>query len=277
MSLLFILEDIIKEDLLMKSIIFLIAGLLFLYPTKVYSQAVEGVQSFSQPEGSWRREVQEAKKEQTKIKPLQRFYDDSGKFAIENITKAEQIFCYEVFPLDEKYEGYTIDGFPIRGFCGIINEEVKNLIVEHFFASETNVVFDKSEECVIEPKIIIRFVRGVDYTDVLLSSPCHSFAVFYGGNVHVYNYKPAAAIIDALVKAFNNKHIEFISPALLNQLLPIGVIQNEQQRKLINRRNEPIRKWIEKAEEKEIKRAEENKKNNSGWNKLKMRNLNTAP
>ena len=105
----------------------------------------------------------------------------------------------------------------------------------------------------------------------LISSPCHSFAIFYGGGVHVYNFKPGAAIIDAMLKALGPKHSEFVSPSLLNQVLPIGVIQNEQQRKIVNKRSEPIRKWEQKTKAEEAKRAAEEKKNNSGWNKLKMK------
>ena len=138
-------------------------------------------------------------------------------------------------------------------------------------ATEGNVLFDQAEECIIEPKIIIRFIRGVDYTDVLLSSPCHSFAIFYGGGVRLYNFKPGAPIIDAILKALAPKHAEFVSPALLNQLMPVGVVQNAQQRRIVNRRSEPIRKWTQKVEEEAAKKAEENKKNNSGWNKLKLR------
>ena len=254
--------------MLMKLQTMLLAGLCCLYSTAVFAQAVEGVQSFSQPEGSWRREAQ-AKK--TEIKPQQRFYDELGKFAIDNIVNSEQAFCYEVFPQNAEYDGYTLNGFPIRGFCGVVGEQVRDMVVQYFLGSEGNVLFDQAEQCVIEPKIIIRFIRGVDYTDVLLSSPCHSFAIFYGGGVRVYNFKPGAAIIDAMVKAFGPKHAEFVSPALLNQLMPIGVVQHEQQRKIVNRRNEPIRKWAQKAEEEAAKKAEEDKKNNSGWNKLKLR------
>ena len=173
--------------MLMKLQTMLLAGLCCLYSTAVFAQAVEGVQSFSQPEGSWRREAQ-AKK--TEIKPQQRFYDELGKFAIDNIVNSEQAFCYEVFPQNAEYDGYTLNGFPIRGFCGVVGEQVRDMVVQYFLGSEGNVLFDQAEQCVIEPKIIIRFIRGVDYTDVLLSSPCHSFAIFYGGGVRVYNFKP---------------------------------------------------------------------------------------
>lgn len=252
----------------MKLPILLIAGLMLFYPAAGFAQSVEGVQSFSQPEGSWKRENQATEEE---VKPQQRFYDEAGKFAIDNIVKAEQVFCYEVFPQNNEYEGYTLDGFPIRGFCGVMGEPVRDMVTKYFLGTEGNVLFDQAEQCVIQPKIIIRFVRGVDYTDMLISSPCHSFAIFYGGGVHVYNFKPGAAIIDAMLKALGPKHSEFVSPSLLNQVLPIGVIQNDQRRKIVNKRSEPIRKWEQKAKAEEAKRAAEEKKNNSGWNKLKMK------
>ncbi len=253
----------------MKLPILLLTALIF-YPALSFAQTVEGVQSFSQPEGSWKRENQNVAEE---VKPLQRFYDEVGKFGIDNITNAEQVFCYEVFPYNADYKGYTLDGFPIRGFCGVMGTPIRDMVTKYFLGTDGNVIFDQAEQCVIEPKIIIRFVRGVDYTDMLLSSPCHSFAIFYGGSVHIYNFKPGAAIIDAMVKALGPKHAEFVSPSLLNQVMPIGVVQNEQQRKLVNKRSEPIRKWAEQAEKEEAKRAAEEKKNNSGWNKLKMRSF----
>ena len=74
-----------------------------------------------------------------------------------------------------------------------------------------------------------------------------------------------------MLKALGPKHSEFVSPSLLNQVLPIGVIQNEQQRKIVSKRSEPIRKWEQKTKAEEAKRAAEEKKNNSGWNKLKMK------
>lgn len=254
----------------MKLMIFLLVGFLALCPEATFAQTVEGVQSFSQPEGAWKRENQNLAED---IKPQQRFYDEAGRFAIDNIVNAEQVFCYEVFPYNADYNGYTIDGFPIRGFCGVMGQPVRDMVTKYFLGTEENVVFDQPEQCVIEPKIIIRFVRGVDYTDMLISSPCHSFAIFYAGSVHVYNFKPGAPIIDAMLKALGPKHAEFISPSLLNQVMPIGVVQNEQQRKLVNKRSEPIRKWAEKFEQEEAKRVAQEKKNSSGWNKLKNKSF----
>ncbi len=239
---------------------------------------VEGVQSFRQDEDAWKRNAnkkQEATPKQT-ISPLPRFYADNGKTAIENIVKAEQVFCYEVFPQNPDFDGYSLNGFPIKGFCGVLGNQVKDMIATHFFSSLTNVNFEQAENCQIEPQIMIRFIRGVDATDVLLSSPCHSFAIFYAGNINVYNFSPAAEIIETMVSSFNAKHSDFVSPALLNQLLPIGIIQDEAQRKIVNKSSEPIRKWAEKVETQQAQKAAEEKKNSQGWNKLKARSFGVS-
>ena len=49
----------------MKLPILLITGLMLFYPAAGFAQSVEGVQSFSQPEGSWKRENQATEEEVT--------------------------------------------------------------------------------------------------------------------------------------------------------------------------------------------------------------------
>ncbi len=218
-------------------------------------------------DNSWTREEPEV----AELKPLYQFENLTGSVAMKNIFEAEQIFCYEVFPQDGEHKGYTLDGFPIRGFCGMLNQTVRDTLAASFFANPTAVNFEEAEQCEVQPKIILRFIRGVDYTDVLLSAPCYAFVIFYAGSVNAYNYKPSAELIDALVKNLQTKHQEFVSPALLNQLMPVGIIQNENQRKIVYKTKEPIRKWEEKANEKIKKQEAEVKKQNTGWNKLKTR------
>lgn len=132
--------------------------------------------------------------------------------------------------------------------------------------SPQNVILDKNENCIIKPKIMLRFVRGVDNTDVLLSSPCYSYSVFYGGKVRPFNAKPAAEIIDALINPLLKKKVKFVSPALLNQLLPVGVAQTEEQKELVSKKNKPIRGW--ETEEASEAQAPAKTRAASGWNKL---------
>ena len=184
-----------------------------------------------------------------------------GDSAVKNITDSEQVFCYQIANRPENYTGYTIDGMAIVGFCGVINQELQSLIKYELFMNADNLLFDETENCVIRPQIMLRFVRGIDATDVLLSSPCHAVAIFYGGKIAAFNAKPADQIIDAIVEPLIKNKVEFASPALFNQLLPIGVAKNEQQKRLQQQKNEPVNKWQKKQDEAAAKKA--------GWNKLK--------
>lgn len=184
-----------------------------------------------------------------------------GDSAIKNITDSEQVFCYQIANRPENYTGYTLDGMAIVGFCGVINQELQQLIKKELFMNPDNIFFNETENCVIRPQVMLRFTRGVDTTDVLLSSPCHAIALFYGGKIAAFNAKPAEQIIDAIIEPLIKNKVEFASPALFNQLLPIGVAQTEAQKQLQKQKNEPVNKWQKKQDEVAAKKA--------GWNKLK--------
>ena len=199
-----------------------------------------------------------AQKNSTVLKEITSAIGDS---AIKNITDAEQVFCYQIANRPENYTGYTLDGMAIVGFCGVINQDLQNLVKYELFMNSDNLLFNKTENCLIKPQIMLRFFRGIDATDVLLSSPCHAIALFYGGKIAAFNAKPADQIIDAIIEPLIKNKVDFASPALFNQLLPVGIAQNEAQKKLQEQKNEPMNKWQKKQEEQAAKKA--------GWNKLK--------
>ncbi len=184
-----------------------------------------------------------------------------GSAALQNITSSEQVFCYQIADKPANYTGYTLDGMAIVGFCGIINQELQTLIKSELMMNPDNILFDVTENCVIKPQIMLRFVRGIDSTDVLLSSPCHAMAIFYGGKISAFNAKPAAPIIDAIIEPLIKNKVDFASPALFNQLMPIGVAQTEEQKALLQKQNEPIRNWQQEQQATAARK--------SGWNKLK--------
>lgn len=192
---------------------------------------------------------------------LPKIAESIGPLAAHNLTNPEQVFCYQIAQPPENYQGYTLNGMAIVGFCGIISSKVQQLISDKLLNNSESIVFDKVENCSIRPQVMLRYIRGVDTTDVLLSSPCHALATFYGGNIKIFNAKPAAFTIDSIIKPLINKKVEFISPALFNQSLPVGVAKTEEQKQLLQKQNEPIRKWEQKQQEQTAK--------TSGWNKLK--------
>ena len=226
----------------MKKICLFIFASLFMFSANVGAQTSEGVASFKQDKDAWRRK--EEVDNGSKGEVIQKIKDALPKHGLNNILQSERIFCYTVDKAPKDYKGYTLNGMAVTGFCGILNEKDKDILLKEFFYKE-NSVSNVMAKCMIEPKIIIRFVKGVDYTDVLLSAPCHSFSVFYGGKVKSFNVEPVAKLLEAVVQIFAKNKSEFISPALLDQLLPIGIAKTPEQKALVKEKSgdAPVRNW----------------------------------
>ena len=56
--------------------------------------------------------------------------DAVGNSGIANITDSEAVFCYQVSSKPAGYKGYTIDNMAVTGFCGIIENDLKNMILK---------------------------------------------------------------------------------------------------------------------------------------------------
>lgn len=225
----------------------------------------EGVQSFQQEKDAWRR------KDNTKIQILQNIQDSLGRDALRNVINSEQVFCYQIDSKSSDFSGYTLNNFAVTGFCGIVNDELKNVLISQFFSNAGNFDFATSEKCVIRPKLMLRFARGVDFTDVLVSAPCYSISVYYAGKVKTFNFKPGAELLETMVTSFNEKSVDFVSPTLLNQMLPIGVPQTVEQQQIVRKNSQPIRNWVQPvARSIRQKTTSETSSKTSGWNNLKV-------
>lgn len=249
----------------MKKICLFIFTVLFTFSAHAEAQTNEGVNSFKQDKDAWRRKDDIGGVSNNEV--IQKIKDSVNIHGLNNILHSEQLFCYTVDKAPKGYKGYTIDGMAITGFCGIMKEENRDIFVQAFFQREES-TSNIMAKCVIEPKMMLRFIKGVDYTDVLLSAPCHSFSIFYGGKVKSFNAEPSAAIIETFINAYSNKRVDFISPALLEQLMPIGIAKTPEQKALIKEKSGdiPVRNWNTKTP-KSI--ATEKPSNQQGWNKLK--------
>lgn len=181
-----------------------------------------------------------------------------GQTATRNIEKSERLFCYLVSSKSQNYSGYTIDNMAIDGFCGIVDENLRDILIEQLLATQSNIDFNNVENCTIQPRVLLRFVRGIDNTDILISAPCHSISVFYGGALKTYNMKPAANVLDTIANAFKTSQTSFVSPALLNQLLPVGVPQTTVSKVAAPKDSQVKRNWG----------TSDSQPQNNAWNSL---------
>jgi len=182
-----------------------------------------------------------------------------------NLMNAEQIFCYHIAKRPKDYTGYTIDGMAVTGYCGELDTGTSATAYEALFAQSPNIL-TKVADCRIEPRIMLRFARGVDYTDVLLSSPCPSFTIFYAGKYKSFNIKQG--VIDEIIKQLENTKENFNSPTLLKQTVANGKAATLSEEELLAKKqkeNAPIMNWKQKQENDTEEETAEQKKPTTGW------------
>ena len=179
-----------------------------------------------------------------------------------NIQNAEQVFCYHIEKRTKDYKGYTIGNYKIVDYCGELDFGTQTTTYEALFTRSPNIITTIAN-CKIAPKVMLRFVRGVDAVDVLLSSPCPSFTVFYGGKYKSFNIKQG--IIDDVISQFDKKREEFMSPSLIKQTVANAKVETAEDSYEI----EKNKKELEEFDKEEV--VEEKPEKKKGWGNLKLK------
>ena len=203
----------------------------------------------------------------------------TSEAALYNITHPEQVFCYHVTRKPKDFTGYTLNNFAITDYCGELDMGATSTTYEALFTQSPNII-TATAACAIEPKVMLRFVRGVDYTDVLLSSPCPSFTVFYAGRYTAFNIKQA--VIDDIISQFDKVTETFNSPALLKKTVANGVADTDKEAEEYEKKqkeNMPIMNWkTEPVSVEENSSADEQTESSAvqpkakkGWGNIKLR------
>ncbi len=179
------------------------------------------------------------------------------------ISNPEQVFCYQVGKRAKADKRYTLDGFAVKGFCGELDKGAISTTYSALFTQSPNIITTPAQ-CKIEPRLIVRFVRGVDYADVLLSSPCPSFTVFYGGKYKAFNIK--LGVIDDIIKQLSEKTEAFHSPALIKKTVANAEATSAEESETLEKKQ---RENAVVKEEKEEKPQESAPK--SGWGNINLK------
>lgn len=231
------------------------------------------------PDSTFNEPKQEQKQQQANNKALSSFISSRlPEAAAKNIEKAEKVFCYTVDYPSAEYSGYIINDMAITGSCGELSKEGIEL-VRRSLLSNGMAFSTASDNCNISPKIMMRYFNGIDSTDVLYSSPCHSLTFFHGQDIITLNAAPASEIIDEIVNAYSGLKEKFVSPALLGQMVGNGMVVSQNQKEMVRKTEAApsLKKWNTEPKEPAAETQTpqnsaapiETKQAPQGWNRLK--------
>ena len=187
-----------------------------------------------------------------------------------NIDNAEKVFCYTVDYAATDYTGYTIDNLTTTHSCGELSDEGRNLIKDMLL--NNNLVFSSSSDsCNIAPRILLRYINGIDSTDILISAPCHSLTFFHGRDISTLNAAPGKNIVEQIVTTYSSLGEKFLSPALLGQMIPNGQVLTQDQKEIVRKigTSSSPKKWSNKPVQTKEDTEATPQPVRKGWNKLK--------
>ena len=134
------------------------------------------------------------------------------------VGEPEETLCYGIARKSPKKRSATIDGYAHTGNCGALNETGMSEIQTKLFSSESyDMNIMKIASCVINPKLALRFRKGFDFVDVILSGGnCPAVLFLYGGETKEFSAKPIKEWLDTFIEAVS-KDLEPVNPAELEK------------------------------------------------------------
>ena len=135
-----------------------------------------------------------------------------------------------------------------------------------------NLVFSSSSDsCNIAPRILLRYINGIDSTDILISAPCHSLTFFHGRDISTLNAAPGKNIVEQIVTTYSSLGEKFLSPALLGQMIPNGQVLTQDQKEIVRKigTSSSPKKWSNKPVQTKEDTEATPQPVRKGWNKLK--------
>lgn len=147
--------------------------------------------------------------------------------ALRIVVKPDEVLCYGISRKKPKDKTDTISGYALNGECGTLNEEGLAAVQEKFLnlASFDMTTPKISSSCVIKPRLLLRFHRGVDFVDVVLSGEkCPGILYLYGGETKEFLAKPMNEWLDTFISAVSN------------DIVPISEVTKKDDKQIFVRR-----------------------------------------
>lgn len=122
------------------------------------------------------------------------------------VGEPDETICYGIARKSPKKRGATIDGYAHTGNCGTLNETGMSEIQSRLFNSQSyDMNITKIASCVITPRLALRFRKGFDFVDLILSGGnCPAVLFLYAGETKEFSAKPIKEWLDGFIDAVSN-------------------------------------------------------------------------
>lgn len=138
------------------------------------------------------------------------------------LAQPDEVLCYGIARKSPKKRGPTIDGYAHTGNCGVLNDVGLAEVQKKILRSESfDMNVSKIASCIVTPRLVLRFRKGSDFVDAVLSGGnCPGVLYLYGGETKEFSARPMSEWLDTFIEAVSK------------DLEPLGQEKNEAQNSL---------------------------------------------
>lgn len=122
------------------------------------------------------------------------------------VGEPDEVICFGVARKSPKKRVPTINGFAHLGNCGSLNDTGMKEVQKQLLAAESyDMTVTKVASCMITPRLILRFRKGYDFVDMMLSGGnCPAVSFIYGGDTREFYAKPVGEWLNNFISAVSN-------------------------------------------------------------------------
>lgn len=122
------------------------------------------------------------------------------------VGEPDEVLCFGIARKSPKKRSATINGYAHLGNCGSLNDtglqEVQKQLLN---AASYQLNITKISSCIVTPRLALRFRKGYDFVDLILSGgSCPGVTFMYGGDSREFYAKPIQDWLNNFISAVSN-------------------------------------------------------------------------
>ncbi len=122
------------------------------------------------------------------------------------VGEPDEVLCFGIARKSPKKRSATINGYAHLGNCGSLNDTgLKEVQKQLLNASNYQMNITKISSCIITPRLALRFRKGYDFVDLIVSGGnCPAVTFIYGGDSREFYAKPIQEWLNNFISAVSN-------------------------------------------------------------------------
>lgn len=161
--------------------------------------------------------------------------------AMRILMEPTDVECFAVKKKAYQAEKPSFLGLELQGMCGVLSKSALTEVQHVLFGEAEKYDFIKPMKCVFNPKVALRFSRGVDHVDILISpKKCVGLKYYYADR----HFTVKTDLAENWLTRFTDGVRADMVPVKLEEVAPLSTLKKkEEKRQWTTKESAPKQRW----------------------------------